>query len=111
MPREQWKGFVPPYKPVFMDGWSPALMDDYGTAASNGGGRGKYEGEEAALQDHSDSEQEQRMYRHTGHHQDHTQDRRYGDTIQCWHRCTKNLFKLAFLSAKIFIEGLKGSMF
>ena len=83
MPREQWKGFVPPYKPVFMDGWSPALMDDYGTAASNGGGRGKYEGEEAALQDHSDSEQEQRMYRHTGHHQDHTQDRRYGETIQC----------------------------
>ena len=81
MPREQWKGFVPPYKPVFMDGWSPALMDDYGTAASNGGGRGKYEGEEAALQDHSDSEQEQRMYRHTGHHQDHTQDRRYGDTM------------------------------
>jgi len=63
VPREQWKGFVPPYKPVFMDGWSPALMDDYGTAASNGGGRGKFEGEDAALHDHSDSEQEQRMYR------------------------------------------------
>lgn len=24
IPREQWKGYVPPYHPVFMDGWSPA---------------------------------------------------------------------------------------
>ncbi|KAK9497970.1 hypothetical protein O3M35_003862 [Rhynocoris fuscipes] len=23
IPREQWKGKVPPYRPVFMDGWSP----------------------------------------------------------------------------------------
>ena len=23
MPRDQWKGHVPPYHPVFMDGWSP----------------------------------------------------------------------------------------
>lgn len=55
VPREQWKGFVPPYKPVFMDGWSPAMMDDFGTA-SNGGGRGKFEGDDSTLNDHSDSE-------------------------------------------------------
>merc|ERR1712012_1396768 len=26
VPSEEWKGFVPPYKPVFMDGWSPVVM-------------------------------------------------------------------------------------
>jgi len=67
VPREQWKGFVPPYKPVFMDGWSPAMMDDFGTA-SNGGGRGKFEGDDSTLNDHSDSEHgggtpAMRMYR------------------------------------------------
>jgi len=53
VPREQWKGFVPPYKPVFMDGWSPAMMDDFGSASN--GGR-KYEGDDSTLNDHSDSE-------------------------------------------------------
>ena len=66
VPREQWKGFVPPYKPVFMDGWSPAMMDDFGTA-SNGGGR-KFEGDDSTLNDHSDSDHgggtpAMRMYR------------------------------------------------
>merc|ERR1712018_499430 len=65
VPREQWKGFVPPYKPVFMDGWSPAMFDDFGTA-SNGGGR-KFEGDDSTLNDHSDSEHggntPMRMYR------------------------------------------------
>ena len=23
VPREHWKGYVPPYNPVFMDGWKP----------------------------------------------------------------------------------------
>lgn len=26
VPLDQWKGYVPPYKPVFMDGWSPAFF-------------------------------------------------------------------------------------
>src|SRR5438067_1811263 len=25
--REQWKGYVAPYQPVFMDGWSPVIPD------------------------------------------------------------------------------------
>merc|ERR1712012_536692 len=54
VPREQWKGFVPPYKPVFMDGWSPAMMDDFGT-----NGR-KYEGDDSTLNDHTDSENGER---------------------------------------------------
>ena len=43
VPKEQWKGFVPPYKPVFMDGWSPVLYDEFG--GSNGG---KYQEEDAS---------------------------------------------------------------
>ena len=31
MPREHWKGYVPPFSPVFTDGWKPALADSYGT--------------------------------------------------------------------------------
>merc|ERR550532_1567532 len=41
VPREQWKGYVPPYKPVFMDGWSPAMYDEF-PGSSNGR---KYPGE------------------------------------------------------------------
>merc|ERR1719400_2920704 len=26
VPSEEWKGHVPPYRPVFMDGWSPVVM-------------------------------------------------------------------------------------
>merc|ERR1712038_480003 len=26
VPSEEWKGHVPPYRPVFMDGWSPIVM-------------------------------------------------------------------------------------
>merc|ERR1719464_641040 len=64
---EEWKGFVPPYKPVFMDGWSPAMMDDFGSAA-NGGSRKYTEGDDSTLNDHSDSEHgggtpAMRMYR------------------------------------------------
>jgi len=40
VPREQWKGYVPPYKPVFMDGWSPAIYDEFG--GSTNGERRKY---------------------------------------------------------------------
>merc|ERR1719429_865038 len=36
VPREQWKGYVPPYKPVFMDGWSPAYVDDGGGDVAKG---------------------------------------------------------------------------
>merc|ERR1712032_62930 len=43
------------------------MMDDFGTA-SNGGGRGKFEGDDSTLNDHSDSEHgggtpAMRMYR------------------------------------------------
>jgi len=66
VPREQWKGYVPPFKPVFMDGWSPAMFDDFGTA-SNGGSRKYTEGDDSTLNDHSDSEPGRgtpiRMYR------------------------------------------------
>lgn len=31
VPREHWKGYVPPFSPVFTDGWKPALADSYGT--------------------------------------------------------------------------------
>lgn len=31
VPLEQWKGYVPPFKPVFMDGWSPAALDEFST--------------------------------------------------------------------------------
>lgn len=55
VPREQWKGYVPPFKPVFMDGWSPAMFDDFATA-SNGGSRKYTEGDDSTLNDHSDSE-------------------------------------------------------
>ena len=55
VPREQWKGYVPPFKPVFMDGWSPAMLDDFGSAA-NGGSRKYTEGDDSTLNDHSDSE-------------------------------------------------------
>merc|ERR550532_2280760 len=55
VPREQWKGYVPPFKPVFMDGWSPAMLDDFGSA-SNGGNRKYTEGDDSTLNDHSDSE-------------------------------------------------------
>lgn len=55
VPREQWKGYVPPFKPVFMDGWSPAMLDDFGPA-SNGGNRKYTEGDDSTLNDHSDSE-------------------------------------------------------
>jgi epidermal growth factor receptor kinase substrate 8 len=30
IPAEEWKGYVSPYKPVFMDGWSPSYVDDGG---------------------------------------------------------------------------------
>jgi len=30
IPREGWKGFVPSYRPVFMDGWSPRVVYDAG---------------------------------------------------------------------------------
>merc|ERR1719400_1243129 len=55
VPREQWKGYVPPFKPVFMDGWSPAMLDDFGSTA-NGGSRKYTEGDDSTLNDHSDSE-------------------------------------------------------
>ncbi len=37
VPREEWKGFVSPYRPVFMDGYSPSYVeggngDEYGDA-------------------------------------------------------------------------------
>jgi len=50
VPREQWKGYVPPYKPVFMDGWSPAMSyDDFG--GSTNGDRRKFsnEGDDSTL--------------------------------------------------------------
>ncbi len=28
VPREEWKGYVSPYRPVFMDGWSPSGFVD-----------------------------------------------------------------------------------
>ena len=28
--RQEWKGYVPPYRPVFMDGWSPPVLYDDG---------------------------------------------------------------------------------
>jgi len=28
VPSEDWKGYVPPYRPVFMDGWSPAYIEE-----------------------------------------------------------------------------------
>lgn len=49
VPREHWKGYVPPYKPVFQDGWSPAIMDDYG-----GGGGGSANGDRRRLGAHED---------------------------------------------------------
>jgi len=54
VPKEQWKGYVPPYKPVFMDGWSPAMYDDFGGSAN--GDRRKYHGEEddSTLNDEED---------------------------------------------------------
>jgi len=30
IPKQEWKGFVPPYRPVFMDGWSPPDATDEG---------------------------------------------------------------------------------
>jgi len=46
VPMEQWKGYVPPYKPVFMDGWSPAMLEDF--SSTNGrGGRG--EGDDSTI--------------------------------------------------------------
>lgn len=34
--REQWKGNVPPYHPIFMDGWSPdyPVSDNRGSTSS-----------------------------------------------------------------------------
>lgn len=34
--REQWKGSVPPYHPIFMDGWSPdyPVSDNRGSTPS-----------------------------------------------------------------------------
>lgn len=36
IPREQWKGSVPPYHPIFMDGWSPdyPVSDNRGSTPS-----------------------------------------------------------------------------
>ncbi|XP_021962658.1 epidermal growth factor receptor kinase substrate 8-like protein 1 isoform X2 [Folsomia candida] len=31
--REQWKGYVAPYQPVFMDGWSPTIRDPSSSSA------------------------------------------------------------------------------
>jgi len=36
VPREHWKGYVPPFSPTFQDGWKPIMGDDY----SGGGGGG-----------------------------------------------------------------------
>ena len=54
VPKEQWKGYVPPYKPVFMDGWSPAMYDEFGGSAN--GDRRKYhgEGDDSTLNDEED---------------------------------------------------------
>ena len=81
VPREQWKGYVPPYKvthysppwhptirindqrtlefsftplfqPVFMDGWSPAMYDDY-PGSSNGRKYGG-EGDDSTINDEED---------------------------------------------------------
>jgi len=39
--REQWKGYVAPYHPIFMDGWSPEypipVSDDHLTNAPTAG--------------------------------------------------------------------------
>lgn len=32
--REQWKGYVPQYQPVFMDGWSPTIPDSNNLGAA-----------------------------------------------------------------------------
>ncbi|ODN06606.1 Epidermal growth factor receptor kinase substrate 8-like protein 2 [Orchesella cincta] len=34
LPREQWKGYVPQYQPVFMDGWSPTIPDSNNLGAA-----------------------------------------------------------------------------
>jgi epidermal growth factor receptor kinase substrate 8 len=35
IPKQEWKGYVPPYRPVFMDGWSPPDVTDEGFTPSN----------------------------------------------------------------------------
>jgi len=47
VPREHWKGYVPPYLPVFMDGWKPSIADDY--SSSNGNGRHVNDGDNSTL--------------------------------------------------------------
>jgi hypothetical protein len=34
--REQWKGYVAPYQPVFMDGWSPTIRDTSSSSSAIG---------------------------------------------------------------------------
>merc|ERR1712200_162680 len=50
VPREHWKGYVPPYTPVFMDGWKPNIADDY---SSSNGSHGN-EGDDSTLNEEED---------------------------------------------------------
>lgn len=70
VPSEDWKGYIPPYRPVFMDGWSPSvtyseggegqpLEDDLEPAEEDAVDHGGYPKEEESLAEDIGEEEEE----------------------------------------------------
>ncbi len=61
IPAEEWKGYVAPYQPVFMDGWSPAYVDGGGGDVSKSGvGADEYDGHGGGHEQYEDSDNDHR---------------------------------------------------
>ena len=68
IPAEEWKGYVSPYKPVFMDGWSPAYVDDGGgDVAGKAGMQGSPDVDQFDGIDHPDGDPRRGGHRGGGH--------------------------------------------
>ena len=67
IPAEEWKGYVSPYKPVFMDGWSPAYVDDGGGDVGKGQGNPEVDQYDGVPAHHGDTDSDpRRAHPHRG---------------------------------------------
>merc|ERR1719245_1043056 len=68
IPLEEWKDYVQPYRPVFMDGWSPAYVDDGGgDVAGKAGMQGSPDVDQFDGIDHPDGDPRRGGHRGGGH--------------------------------------------
>ncbi|XP_059099761.1 epidermal growth factor receptor kinase substrate 8-like [Tigriopus californicus] len=71
IPAEEWKGYVPPYRPVFMDGWSPSHFVDESENLTNRNFHPEDEEDIDQIDSHSPMPGRRSHHHHHHHHQQH----------------------------------------